>query len=157
MQWGKGLQSDWTLKFSYWISLILHGQPYQAFKISTLKLFLGGSACWRAGFLHFYRLSQQKVKAGAVVSPLLTQTLTQVSKESFQNRKLMQSWTYLDHSESEKCHKRMDLKAFSVFRLARRELGGELAIYSQVLGKHFLEEGFLFYGTDIKQDVHTGS
>lgn len=95
MQWGKGLQSDRTLKFSYWISLILHGQPYQAFKISTLKLFLGGSVCWRAGFLHFYRLSQQKMKAGAVVSPLLTQTLTQVSRESLQNRELMQSWTYL--------------------------------------------------------------
>lgn len=47
--------------------------------------------------------------------------------------------------------------AFSVFRLARRELGGELAIYSQVLGKHFLAEGFLFYGADIKQDVHPGS
>lgn len=112
MQWGKGLQSDRTLKFSYWISLILHGQPYQAFKISTLKLFLGGSACWRAGFLHFYRLSQQKMKAGAVVSPLLTQTLTQVSRESLLNRELMQPWTYLglekkkyeDHSELEKCH-----------------------------------------------------
>lgn len=47
-----------------------------------------------------------------------------------------------------------DLKAFSVFSLTRRELRSELAIYSQVLGRCFLAEGFLFCGRDKTKCTH---
>lgn len=85
-------------------------------------------------------------------------------RESFQDRELVQYWTYLDQVKKilgsfrigKLSYRGVELEPFSAFRLARRELGGELAIYSQVLGKPFLAEGFLFFGTEIKQDVHTG-
>lgn len=50
------------------------------------------------------------------------------------------------------------MKAFTVFILARRELGGVLVVtYNQVPERCFLAEGFLFYGAEEKQDLRAGS
>lgn len=102
-----------------------------------------------AGGQHFTRLSQQKAQTEAVAAPLLMQKLTQGRGQRAGTVLDLPSPGQKKIQGSFKTGKPVlelgGVQAFSVFCLARRELGGELVVISNLVPERcFLAEGFLF-------------